>query len=45
MDAFFGLKGFKDGLVGGEVGEFDVRAGLVDDLVDFEDFNGVRGEA
>lgn len=41
MDAFFSLKRLEDGLVGGEVGEFYIRAGLVDDLVDLEDFYGV----
>ena len=41
MDPLFALEGLEDCLVGCEVGEFDVRAGLVDDLVDLEDFHGV----
>lgn len=41
VNTLFGLEGFEDGLVGGEMGELDVRAGLVHDLIDFEDFHGV----
>ena len=41
VDTIFGFEGFEDGLVGGEVSELDVGAGLVHDLVDFEDFHGV----
>jgi len=41
VDTLFGFEGFEDGLVGGEVGELDVGAGLVHNLVDFEDFHGV----
>ena len=43
MHAFFDLDSLEDGLVGSEVGELDVGAGLVDDLVDLEDLEGVGG--
>lgn len=36
MDAVLAVERLEDGLVGGEVGELDVGAGLVEDLVDLE---------
>lgn len=44
VDALFGFEGFEYCLVGCEVCEFYVGAGLVDDLVDFEYFEGVWRE-
>ena len=44
MHSLFGFKGLEDGLVGREMSKFDVRAGLVEDLVDLEDFQRVWGE-
>lgn len=40
VDAVLVLEGLEDGLVGREVGEFDIRAGLVDYLVDLEGLEG-----